>query len=148
MDIRLRGISLYLGQINWLLTIGFLMLGLMACIRPTLEIQPIYVEEMVMTLGIDEDGEPIDQVKVFKPDAGRIYCFARIPALANEKLALSWYYEDEKIGTVENVISSEGRVHWFLERPPSDPLFPDGQYHVEVEYKTEQLKSLSFRVEK
>ena len=111
----------------------------------TLTVKPIYVEQMIMTHGINADSEALDEVDVFKPDVGRIYSFARVPAKANEKLILKWYYQNELIGAVDNIVSDQGQIYWYLERPE---LFPQGQYRVELFDKTVHLKSKTFKVEK
>jgi hypothetical protein len=148
MVILIEMLNVMYSRKNILLLISFLLIILTACIRPSISARAITVEELVMTHAIDENGRPVDDVQEFQPDVGRIYCFAKVPALANEKLNLQWYYENNLIGRVDNDVSKQGEVSWFIERPPDNPLFPEGQYRVEVMYNTIHLKDTSFKIEK
>lgn len=134
-------------RVLWLMPVGLFLLISMTCIQTQFDAQGIYVEELVITDSLDENGKPVDSLEVFHPDTNRIYCFTRVPALSNEKLHIQWYYEDDLIGTVENVVSNQGDVSWFLTQPTDQPIFPEGQYRAEIIYNDVQLRSISFRVE-
>lgn len=134
-------------RLQWLISVICLLFISVACARSVFNIQGIYVEELVVTSSLDEDGRPVDDIEVFYDDMDRIYCFAKVPALSNEILQAQWYYEDNLIGTVENTVSTQGNVSWFLSQPIDQPLFPKGQYRCQIYYEGVQLKRISFRVE-
>lgn len=135
-------------RVRWLIPIVCLLISSVACIRASINVQGIRIEEIVMSHFVDENEGPIDNVNVFQPDTERIYCLVKVPDLANDKLQIQWYFEDTLISETESVVSAQGQVAWFLERPSDNLLFPEGQYHVEINYKTVQLDSKRFRVEK
>lgn len=88
----------------------------------------VTITDVVLTSGIDAEGNPVDNVTQFDPTVDYICCVVTLSAPKPVHIGTRWYHEDTLI--YEQAIT-EGRTgYWCIER--TGVAFSEGQYRVEV----------------
>jgi hypothetical protein len=102
--------------------------------------------EPIITSGLNQSHEPIDDVKVFDPGVKEIYCFLAIRGPENVKMFVRWYFEDKMILEQFIDFGKERKAAPSLIEADNKPL-PSGEYRCEFGVAPDlPLRSVSFRV--
>jgi len=88
----------------------------------------VTITDVVLTSGIDAEGNPVDNVTRFDPTVGYICCVVKLTAPKPIRIGTRWYHEDTLI--YEQAITEDRTGYWCIER--TGEAFPEGQYRVEV----------------
>lgn len=128
-----------------LLVILALLLVVAACNTPGSE-GAVWIDNMVITSGIDANGDPIDEVEVFPQDVKRVNCFIAIRGPENVQLGVRWFRDDQFLGQSSIPFGTQRKNYAFVAGPENGPLMP-GTYRCEVFAIQEPLRSVTFRVE-
>lgn len=107
---------------------------------------PVWIDKMVITSGIDANGDPIDEVEVFPQGIKRVNCFIAIRGPENVQLGVRWFRDDQLLGQGAIPFGTQRKNYAFVAGPENGPLMP-GTYRCEVFAIQEPLRSASFRVE-
>lgn len=108
----------------------FLFLVLIGPVIATCPAQALEIANAVITTGV-VDREPVDQVKVFPRQNGKLYCFTRVVGAEDTTVVYHLWYRDEVLmSRVELPVKSPNWRTWsakqFLEDWP-------GQWRVEIQ---------------
>lgn len=112
-----------------LLGVGVLVVALTTRVIHISGPQPITVEDVILTTGVDAQQEPVDQVAHFTPTIRTMYCVVKMSAPKPIPVVVRWYYQETLIGEESQTIDRTG-VWWI--RRTERPSFPEGPYRVEV----------------
>lgn len=106
---------------------------------------PVWLDDPVITTGLDAKGEPIDTVTELDTGVDRVYCFLRIRGPENTKLGVRWFYEDQQILQGGIDFGAERKGSAFLARQGDLP-FPPGKYRCEIYAVEQALRTVDFHV--
>ncbi len=123
----------------------FVLLILSVLVVCSVEAADISVADAVITTAI-ENQMPVDEIKVYPADYGKLYCFTRIVGADKETTVTHvWYYQDDELARVElQVGSSDWRTY------SSKRFLPQwvGQWRVVIlDEEGQQLSSVPFQLE-
>jgi hypothetical protein len=104
--------------------------------------QPITITDVILTTGVDAQGQPIDDVTRFAPTVERIYCVVTVQAPKPINMGARWYYKDILI--FEQAQTVDQRGYWWIR--PTGEAFPEGQYRVEIYLAKESSRTVYFTV--
>lgn len=105
----------------------------------------VWLDDPIMTSGINEDMEPIDERDTFPLSTTRVYCFERIKGPEKVVLGVKWY-KDEKLIAKNPIEFDKGRKSYaVLARGDGKPLGP-GNYRCEIYATSKPLRTISFTI--
>ena len=107
------------------------LIGLFLCVHlSTAHASAIEVAEAVITTAVVER-EPIDEVKVFPRENGRLYCFTRIVGAEEPTFVYHlWYRGEQLMSRVALPVNSSSWRTWSLKPVEEDE---PGKWRVEIE---------------
>lgn len=126
-----------------LVCVGSLVVALAAGFIRFSGLQPIIIEEVILTTEIDAQGMPVNQATHFAPTVEKIGCLVRVSAPKPIRVGVRWYYQDTLISDIPQVVDRANL--WWLSRTSGDS-FPEGQYRVEVYLINDLIRTVHFTV--
>lgn len=108
----------------------------------------IYLDDVVLTSGINTSGRPLDQSLSFSPNINRIYCFLDIKGVfglpMTGDILLRWYYGPEQIRAHYFQTTSEPVFLW-LDTQNNEP-FRNGEYMLEIFINQTLINTIEFDI--
>ena len=108
----------------------------------------IYIDDVVLTSGLDASGYPINQMSRFEAGIRQIYCFIDVKGVFRFPMTgyilVRWYYEGEQIRAHYFQTDSEPAI-LSIETTDSEPLRP-GRYSLEVYIRQTLIETVEFQV--
>lgn len=124
-----RPVLLWVGLGACLLVVLVCVCGLAALITKCTRVSgTVTITDVILTTGIDAQGNPVDNVTQFDPTVDRICCVVTLSAPKPVHIGTRWYHEDTLV--YEQAITEDHIGHWCIERIGA--TFPEGHYRVEV----------------
>ncbi|MBN1221487.1 MAG: hypothetical protein JXM69_21380 [Anaerolineae bacterium] len=127
----------------WVFMLIMLTLG---CGGLTLQSNPIWIDEAVITGEIDNQGKPVGESGVFSLDQPIIYCYVAGRGSDSIPVRLKWYYEDDLL--LDQTISlGPARYNYGYIKLKPGKQWPLGKYRVEVGLVDGAIKTVEFSIE-
>jgi hypothetical protein len=108
----------------------------------------IYIDDVVLTSGINTSGQPFEQTLSFSPNIKRIYCFLDIKGVfglpMTGDILIRWYHNSKQIGAHYFQTTSRPVFLW-LEPQNSEP-FRTGEYMLEIFINQTLINTIEFDV--
>jgi hypothetical protein len=136
-------------HLQWFIFIGILLLIIPNGCIPNIFNNTrgfIWLDDPIITSGLDADGEPVDEIEVFTSPVNRVHCFLRIRGPDQVQLGVRWYYQDDLIWTDTMNFGQKRKASVFLARDGDKP-FPPGDYRCEIYAVEDTLRIAHFRIE-
>lgn len=112
----------------WIFTLT-IVLG--CCGGLTLQSNPIWIDEAVITGEIDNQGKPVGETNVFPPNQPIIYCYVAGRGSDSIPVRLKWYHEDSLIADQTINLGPAHHNFGYSKLKPGHQ-WPLGKYRVEV----------------
>jgi hypothetical protein len=108
-----------------------------------------HVRKAVMTTGLDDQGQNVDEISAYKPDAPKFIVYADIAnAPEDTKITVKWIYvpQNREIDKVEMVLPGSRSVNSSLSR--GENPWPEGDYEAQIfiDQKKEPSHKVAFKV--
>ena len=131
---------------NVLMLMLFLLIAAtLGCGGLTVQSNPIWIDKVVVTGEIDNQGMPVNESSVFSADQPIVYCFVAGRGSNNIPVRLKWYHEDQLISDYTMNLGPNHHNYSYLRLNPGQ-RWPLGEYRVEVALVDKPLKVVRFSV--
>ena len=111
----------------------------------TVQPNAIWIDKVVVTDEIDNQGMPVNESSTFSADQPIVYCFVAGRGSNNIPVRLKWYHEDQLISDYTMNLGPSYHNYSFLRLNPGQ-RWPLGEYRVEVTLVDKPLKIVHFSI--
>ena len=143
---RQRGDRLFALRLDKRLLMLFLLIATaLGCGGLTVQSNPIWIDKVIITGEIDDQGMPMNESDVFSPDQPIVYCFVEGRGSDNISVRLKWYHEDQLISDHTMNLGTKHHNYAYLRLNPRQ-RWPLGEYRIEVALVNAPVKVVRFSV--